>query len=343
MKKALIFLLSLAVVGAVFAQDAPTFTLGGSLQTGFVYQMGDNKVDPVIWNFADDAGNDAYRLRVDGTAVNGNTGVKFRLQSDSEKDVFVKYAFTYVDLLEAMVTVQAGYGIDTNDWRTKGDDELDFEGSGVKVMVKPIDGLNLGGMVRLPDAEADAVELADAGYILGFAYAMAPLGVQGGLLAEEGELQAAYAGFDYADIIPGLSLYVETAFAGLNEFSDFGVIQIDEKVKYVTGPIEAALVSYQWLYQNDDIDMGLKIKGSVSYTAGNLKPAIEVVYNNDEINIDKIDDMTKEDTTAITVKPTLEVKFTDKTKVVSGYEYVAYTDLTYDNTQKLFVNFRYDF
>jgi hypothetical protein len=365
MKKALIFLLSLAVVGAVFAADGPSLTFSGSLQTGLVYQMGDNYEDPIMWAYADDAGKDAYRLRLVGTAVNGNTGAKFRISSAATSAVALDYAWTYVDLMDAMLHLDVGYNIDDNAWRTKGDDELDFDVStgSLKLQVKPIEGLNLGGAIGMPavapkaavaanaatytlaSAAVPGVELADLTYIAGFAYAMAPFGVQAGLKADLGELTAAYAGFDYTDVIPGMSVYFETQLTTLEDFSDNGRMQFDEKAKYVTGPIEVALISYQWMYQNSDKDFGLLVKGSASYAAGNVKPGIEVVYNNDETNLDKAKDLEAGETevTAITVKPTVEVKFTDKTKVVSGYEYVAYTNLNYDNSQKIFVNFRYDF
>jgi len=364
MKKALIFLLSLAVVGAVFAQDTPSLTFSGSLQTGLVYQMGDNYEDPIMWAFADDAGNDAYRLRLAGVAVNGNTGAKFRLSSNGESKVGVDYAWTYVDLMESMLHLDVGYKVDSTIWRTKGDDELDYDADAeVKVSILPIEGLNLGFAIGMPTAAPKAavaanaatytlasaavpgVELADLIYIGGFAYAMAPFGVQAGLKAAGGELTAAYAGFDYTDLTPGLTLYFETEMTKLEDFSDNGRMQFDEKAKYVTGPIEAVLLSYQWLYQNSDVDFGLKVKGSVAYTMGTVVPGIEVVYNTDETNIDqaKYLEAGETDVTALTVKPTVTVNFTGKTKVVSGYEYVAYTNLVFDNTQKIFVNFRYDF
>jgi len=334
-----------------------------------VYQMGDDYDDPAVFAWADDAGKEAYRLRLVGTAVNGNTGAKFRISSAAASAVALDYAWTYVDLMDAMLHLDVGYNIDDNIWRTKGDDELDYDVStgSLKLQIKPIEGLNLGGQIGMPAAAPKdavayvngtattpavspvaaiaAVDIADLTYIAGFAYAMAPFGVQAGLMATGGELTAAYAGFDYADVIPGMSLYFETQMTKLEDFSDNGRMQFDEKVKYVTGPIEAALVSYQWMYQNSDSDFGLLLKGSVSYTAGSVIPGIEVVYNNDETNLEKAKYLEAGETevTAITVEPTITVKFTDKTKVVSGYEYVAYTNLNYDNSQKIYVNFRYDF
>jgi hypothetical protein len=359
MKKALIFLLSLAVVGAVFAQDAPTFTLGGSLQTGLVYQMGDDYVDPLIWNYADDAGKDAYRARLDGKAVNGSTGVKFRFQSDSGNDLFVKYAFAYVDLLDSLVTVQSGYGIDENNWRTTGDLEFDYEGSGVKVMVKPIEGLNFGAMLVAPTLNTKAVELGDATYIFGFAYAMAPFGVQAGAKFDLGEAQGVYGGFNYDGLIPGLTLTLETLYTvvdkigdvatgatGLGDYSDFGVTKVVESVEYTTDMFDVGVYAYEFMYGDSDSDMGLKVKPYAAYKTGIYTVKLEVAYVNDEVSI--MGDWTKvafekEDVSLISVKPTITVQFTDKTKLVSGYEYVAFTDMAADNAQKLFTNFRFDF
>jgi hypothetical protein len=362
MKKALIFLLSLAVVGAVFAQDAPTLTFSGSLQTGVVYTMGDDVLDPMLVSYAKDADKLAYRLRLAGTAVNGNTGAKFRISSNGEstdKQVAVDFAWAYVDLLDAMVHIDLGYKVDDSIWRTKGDDELDYDvDNEAKVQIKAVEGLNFGFAIGfdpiaddattpLVDEEAAGPELADATFIGGVAYAMAPFGVQAGFKAAMGDLTAAYAGFDYTDVIPGLNVYLETELTKLEDFSNIGKIQIDEKVKYVTGPIEVGLISYQYLYQNSDVDMGLIVKPYAAYTMGINTFKLEVTYNNDEASISGdyagYVDAAEPEYSTLTVEPTITSQFTDKTKIVTGFKYVAFTDMAYDNRQWIYVNFRYDF
>jgi len=372
MKKALIFLLSLAVVGAVFAQTPPSITFSGSLQTGLVYQMGDNKVDPVLWNHPNDADKDNIRLRFGAEAKSGANGAKFRLSSVAEDKVGVDYAFTYINLMDSMVLIQAGYKIDDNAWRTTGKGEFDYDPSGIKVQIKPIEGLNLGFAIGAPVKETgavaaaapapayDAIDVANATYIAGFAYSMAPFGIQAGLKMDMGEMQGVYGGFDYLELIPGLTLTAEakmeviadyadgpdagtdadkTYAAGLSDYSDWGRTTIVETVEYKADALEAGVYGKQFMYGSSDVDMGLWVSPYVKYTVGINQLVLEVTWTNDEYEIDKGASLKKPDYSTLAIAPKVVTKFTDKSKLETGFTYVAQTDMVADNTQKLFLNF----
>jgi ribosomal protein L12E/L44/L45/RPP1/RPP2 len=374
MKKALIFLLSLAVVGAVFAQDTPSITFSGSLQTGLVYQMGDNYEDPLLWNYANDAGKDNIRLRFGAEAKSGANGAKFRLSSVAEDKVGVDYAFTYISLMDSMLLIQAGYKIDDNAWRTTGKGEFDYDPSGIKVQVKPIEGLNLGfaigapvkatgAVAAAPPAPAyDAIDIANATYIAGFAYAMAPFGIQAGLKMDMGEMMGVYGGFDYLELIPGLTLTAEakaeviseydeggatktkTYAAGLSDYSDFGRTTIVETVEYKADVLEAGVYAKQFLYGDSNVDMGLWVSPYVKYTVGINQLVLEVTWTNDEFEIDSFKNSyvslgADDEYSTLAIAPKVVTKFSDKAKLETGYTYVAQTDMEASDTQKLFLNF----
>lgn len=355
MKKALIFLLTLAVVGAVFAQDNPTLKLSGSIQTGLEYYMGDDQADPNILSYADDAGVGAYRLRLAGDYVNGVTAAHFRISSSAEKDVAVDFVWADLNLLNNMVLIQAGYKVDDNAWRTKGDEEIDYDvDGGVKVHFKPIAGLDAGFALGVPNA-APGVKTADATYVLGLAYTQDMYSFQAGAKFVAGDAMGYYGGAEYTGIENlVLDLEAEMAVVGeladgtktgatLADYSDFGRTEVVQSVEYTKDALGAGVYAYEWLYGNSKVDMGLKIAPYVSYTTGITTLKLEVAYNNDEYAIDKAKATKKADYSTLSVKPTATFQFNDKSKVVSGYEYVAQTDMAADNTQKLFVNFRYDF
>ena len=354
MKKALIALLSLAVAGVLVAQDAPSLKFSGSLQTGVAYDMGDDVEDPVLSNYAEDAGAADYRLRLQGLYENGDAGLKFRLSSNGAAPaVTTDFAWGWVNLFDGMALVSSGYKIDNNSWRTTGDGEFDYEGTGLKVEVKPMDGLNLGFGVF-----ANGTELDVTPYVLGVKYDVAPITFAAGAKLVE-ELQSVYAGVTYAgvenvslsfegkvDVIdlsatfPGL---VE-APAGLSDYSDFGRTTLVQTVSYTKDALEAGVKAYEFLYGDSDIDMGLKITPWVAYTMDKNTFKLEVTYNNDEYEIDELAGIMVEDEySTLTLKPTVTTKFTDKAKLVTGYKYVAMTDMEFDNSQQFFLNFIFEF
>jgi hypothetical protein len=175
MKKFLVLFVGLAILaGSVSALDLPDalkipgLVVTGDVATGF-------RVTGESWNSYNDVDGDtpdpvafAYSSAIDdGTPfraqlqlvwTRGNLGVKTRLRyrpdaagdlNDTLSDLnsTVNKAFVWGDLLDKKVRVTAGKGLDGawglfySNFKTTGD----YDGvDGVKVEVKPIDGLNLG-------------------------------------------------------------------------------------------------------------------------------------------------------------------------------------------------------
>ena len=151
MKKLIVLLLAVAMVGVAFAQDAaPALKLSGYLNTGFKYDSGTDLVK--LWG---SYAGQISRLRLNAAYTNGDFGVNFRYQSnDSATAPSVTQALVWGNLFDKMVTFKAGK-LNDYTWATPYNSFGNFDGqTGVQVQVKPISGLNFGVFVPLTAAGA---------------------------------------------------------------------------------------------------------------------------------------------------------------------------------------------
>jgi len=152
MKKLIVLLLAFAMVGAVFAADAPApaLTFNGYLNTGFQYDT----TSDLVKLYGAYAGKTS-RLRLNAAYTNGDFGVNFRYQSnDSATAPSVTQALVWGNLFNKMVTFKAG---ELNDytWATPYNSFGNFDGqTGIQVQLKPIAGLNFGVFVPVTAAGA---------------------------------------------------------------------------------------------------------------------------------------------------------------------------------------------
>jgi hypothetical protein len=169
MKKILALLGALALIGtAAFAQG---FEISGSLKTGLaiVSQEGQGAkvdADTVIYGNNDD---NSYPLSIDlnfgytGENYGAKIGLRYRPfdnnafnnaggQVQNTTDVFLNYGYAWYDMFNGMVTVTGGK-IDGNLWNNVvfSDDGWDAV-LGLRVEVKPIEGLSLGFALPLASA-----------------------------------------------------------------------------------------------------------------------------------------------------------------------------------------------
>jgi hypothetical protein len=189
--KLLAGILMLALVsGAVFAQDEDgspqvkigkgTLTLGAKIVTGVEATWGDGIIAPNENSHGkseyEEGGtvrmyneNDDTRLRVEFSPdyINGNVGFRMRFRTDDAwvngsrgggsnvAAIGVRYAFGWIDLFDAHFRATGGYlDVNSNVWGTLGDLDEDVAGVGLRLEVKPIDGLNFGVFFRLPNSDA---------------------------------------------------------------------------------------------------------------------------------------------------------------------------------------------
>lgn len=322
MKKALVALLALAVTGALIAQDAPSLKFSGYLNSGVQYNFG-AATDPGQFNaYADDAGVAGYRMNLDGTYVNGNVGANFRLRSDSGAAYAMNFGYVWANLASNMVKVKAGL-VDDGSWCTNGDIGSDVgEGTGVLVLVMPMDGLNFGaGMYDASTAYAGD-KLENATYTMGFAYTMAnTFAVQSSYNVVGGNGNTIYAGLDLL-MVPMLGAHLEGKFTNVSDFSNTGLSTIAETLSYDMSPIKVGLVAYQWLSQKSGADIGYKVNPWVSYNSGIFTPKLSVTYDSNDSAA-----RTK-DTYSFTVKPSVGIAVGPNASINASYAYTANKAMT---------------
>ncbi|PKL24226.1 MAG: hypothetical protein CVV47_10785 [Spirochaetae bacterium HGW-Spirochaetae-3] len=156
MKKAIVLLLALAVLGgAVFAQDA-AIAFSGYIDTGIAV-FTEGSADPTLGLWGDDSGKTS-RFNLQAAYTNGNYGATARLraQGDFTEDYpvfFVNRAYVWGEMFDGMVKTVAGRLGDYT-WSTAANDIGNFDTmTGFMLQIKPIEGLNFG--VMLP-ATSDA-------------------------------------------------------------------------------------------------------------------------------------------------------------------------------------------
>jgi len=172
MKKAIVLLLALAVLGgAGFAQDdAPALKLSGALYGGLVYANGDGaglKFDRWYGSVPD-----AFRVRLNAQLTAGNSGLKFRLQSNDFSAPVITQGYMWSGFLDNMIKVKLGK-LDDYTFATVYNAYGNFDGvTGAEFILAPIDGLKIGAFV--PVALPNTVAIADqfAGTDFGLAYAI---------------------------------------------------------------------------------------------------------------------------------------------------------------------------
>ena len=115
MKKALVILLSLFIVGGVFA-DAPTFAWAGYIESGFGMLQRDSDDDPIFGTVAPSAGVNGIRAQLQLTFTNAdqNAGVRLRLRAQGEhiNDVFFHQGWGWVRPFGDLIEFRAGRFVD---------------------------------------------------------------------------------------------------------------------------------------------------------------------------------------------------------------------------------------
>ena len=188
-----------STAGALCAQG---IKFGGYLNSGLGAVSTDQKnSDTFVRAFGVDSEQHGYRLRLNGsfTSEAENTGVKIRLQSQSQLNqagyFSIPYMYGWMTFLDGMFYAAGGV-VDDTDWETADwwyDDDVG-EGLGLLLKAAPVAGLNLGvgayvisqqtkgnnnilsvgGSAPLPLADFSNVtpKIGDVKYVFGASYTM---------------------------------------------------------------------------------------------------------------------------------------------------------------------------
>jgi len=173
MKKAVIALLLVSLALGASAADLGEFSLDGEVKSGFLWEKNEKIAkDPetkVSLNNQDDAGTGQGRIRINFGYVNGNVGIKARLQWDdwqnTQKAPEWPYLFGYINSFGDQLTISMGK-LGGSSWGTGGPEkwkELEaMSAGGVRVEYKPdiaavpwLTGLNVGFVLNWYDGSLD--------------------------------------------------------------------------------------------------------------------------------------------------------------------------------------------
>ena len=250
MKKTLVVLLILAVAGGVFAQD---ISWSGGVQTGLKIDIQDASDDVMIWSDDDDT-NEGVRARLNLEVADENWGVQLgfgaNISEGTGNSAFVYNAHGWMDFLNNMIRVRAGY-IDPGVWTTKGPEDFNVSsGLGVRLEVMPIEGLSVGATLKFDnDMDMEGSGIGGAATMtvqqffqetaLGFSFSMPDM--MGLYIAAGLQLDSDYNGNDKEmqmifglGISPmdALSINVEAQISNLGDYSKQGWMWLIEKVSY---------------------------------------------------------------------------------------------------------------
>jgi hypothetical protein len=256
MKKALVVLLILAVAGGLFAQE---LTWSGAVKTGLRFEADDGDksgAQTKVRLYSDDA-DVISRFELNGAYAADNWGLKFRFRADNLTDVSVHQAYGWVTFLDDVVKLSVGK-IKDGTWGTQGIRGYDITGSGTRLEVTPIEGLNVGLILRVPD-NAIAVNLVSGDKdwftvkqflgetALGFSYAS--------------DFISAGASLELDGTIDGLGTDDDTWFAPLGQPGD-GTVTPSLVSGVLTSP--GTLDADGTLKYADDHDKGLRFQIGVA-------------------------------------------------------------------------------
>lgn len=267
MKKLLVLLLALTMVGAAFAQ----VSFSGYLDTGFVYEK-IGSADATLTLNGDDSGTTSrFNLNGSWKSEDGVVGAAFRFRTQGDFDagspvLFTRRAYVWGTMFDGMVKLVAGKLGDYT-WATLGPAAFgNIDGpTGVQFQVMPIEGLNLGFFLPATTAGALA-EDAFGDILIGASYAMADVfTAQAGIdLSPTADSNDAWAGVEVT-AIENLYIVVEASLTDLGNDAT-GATYLFEEAEYSMDALVFGIDLEQQFWADSALDMGLSFGPYVSYT-----------------------------------------------------------------------------
>jgi len=273
MKKALIVLLILAVAGGLFAQE---LTWNGAVGSGFVIDIIDGADDIGIKADDDDAGA-PVKARIGLAYGTRDWGLKLGTGADVGSGTgtswWVHNAYGWMNLVGGMLNIKAGL-IDDGVWNTGNEvDENVSTGTGVRLEVMPIPGLNFGAKLGYPTGTGYAAgKIANffGETAFGVSYASdlfkasasmklyseesdpgtdgdSALGASKGKRTAIGETDFE-ANFCFGFNVVGISIVLDGAIWGLGDYSNLGEFDVYEEFSFgVSNALKVGLLLGQAL------------------------------------------------------------------------------------------------
>jgi hypothetical protein len=292
------------IIGGIAAQEVKigngTLTIGGKISTGIEATFDDDTNDKGTVRMYNDTDGTNLRAELTTTYANENVGFTSRLRAD---DVEVgkaaagfRYAYGWINLFDGLLRPVGGYlDVTSNVWGTKGDLDVDVGGAGLRLEVKPIEGLNFGAFLRLPDqlvkvnqtgglhdpGKAANIEQFLRYTALGAAYDQsafyvrlqyvidtAPFEIKAGTTEDPDPNGQLDFGIGFTGL-PGLGASVEGRIQQLDDFAATGEADFRETVSYTISdalPLTIGVNGKELLHATDkDLDPYIQLNPWVSY------------------------------------------------------------------------------
>lgn len=281
MKKLLVVLLALTAIGvAAFADDAPVWTWGATVETGAVVTLA-NTGDPQIYVW--DANQPVVsRARLISGVALGNYGLKFYIGNDfggnnagsanaasgnlaylSSNLVFPNF-WVYASFLNNMITLNAG-NPDTGFSGTVNKGWGGTVAQGFQVIVAPIDGLKVGMAVPV-SVPQESTTTALGSMIGGAFYTMPNLASFAFTFAgSKGTANSGEIDFGVNVLaVPNLTAQVEGKITSFGASSG-QTTELFENVAYVMGPLTPAINLDEQLNNASGWNVPIAINPNVDY------------------------------------------------------------------------------
>lgn len=275
MKKLIVLLLAITMVGAVFADDAapaPSLTWGGYFNTGIQY---DTSTDSLYLMGAKYVGK-ASRLRLNADYANGDFGVHFRLQSnDATTTMFsLTQALVWGNFLNKMVYAKVGL-LNDYTWATPYNSYGGYDGKpGAQIQLKPISGLNFGVILPIDSSKTVSPTNVLKDMIIGAKYSAKGLADVTAEL-DLGTAANAFIGSVNVTAVKDLTAQLE---AKITDIADFGnTAYFDEYISYALGDVAVGA----YVDQTFGSPFAWSVAPEVSYTMGSLVAYASFTYGSD--------------------------------------------------------------
>jgi hypothetical protein len=278
MKKVILAALALfLVMGIAAAQEIKIgegeLTLSGGISSGLSVGFNDSsdeakKGTVTIFN---DAGNFALRTDLNIAYTNGNAGLKTKLRVNNthlgdKASVFVPYAFGWFNLFDGIIRPVGGL-IDDNVWGTKGDLGKDVTGAGIRLEIKPIEGLNFGAFLRVPRQAGNVIAQGTVNGI--------PGGIPGGIHVVDNRgrpIQDANGNEEFFLVYDGLSnltieQFLRATALGLAYDTDAFYVRLQYLIDASPHTTKFNTVGTEDLDGNGQLDFGIGFTGVPGLTA----------------------------------------------------------------------------
>lgn len=251
MKKAIVVLLALAVVGAMaFAQDKTAVTFSGSVEAGALVTATSSSQ-----TIATNDANNGYFGQLAVSASLGDFATKFAFRTTDLATLTVHDAWLTQGFLNNMLTIGAGYDLGSV-ISTAYEGNGGIGGNGLQVYVMPISGLTLGAFVPLTIA-GDTLSNTFQAFKIAAEYTME-------------KLFTFYAGYDNSantaevslDIlaVPNLTAQLEAAIS-----TNGGSTVPEEYLAYAMGNLTASVWASETLGSGS---FDFSVKPAISYAMG---------------------------------------------------------------------------